>query len=92
VFVGMFYAPEMNNNDTANGVGHSVHAKFREYGPFGSGTSPTISIAPPGIVTFTDTLQSATVITGPWSNVTGATSPYTVPAGTAIRFYRSSRP
>jgi hypothetical protein len=36
-------------------------------------------------------LQSATSITGPWSDVTGATSPYTVPPSSGdIRFYRTS--
>src|SRR5204863_5927195 len=91
VFVGMFYAPEMNNNATADGYGHSAVSKFRDYGPFG-GANPTIRIAPPGIVTFSDTLQSAIVITGPWANVAGAVSPYTIPAGTAQRFFRSVRP
>ncbi|HXJ61158.1 MAG TPA: hypothetical protein VNU68_31315 [Verrucomicrobiae bacterium] len=92
VFVGMFYAPEMNNNATADGLGHSAVAKFRDYGPFGSGGAPTISIAPPGVVTFSDTLQSAPVITGPWAPVAGAASPYPIPAGTTQRFYRSARP
>ncbi|HXJ60040.1 MAG TPA: hypothetical protein VNU68_25630 [Verrucomicrobiae bacterium] len=92
VFVGMFYAPEMNNNATADGYGHSAVSKFRDYGPFSSGTAPTISIAPPGIVTFSDTLQGAAVITGPWANVPGAASPYSIPAGTTQRFYRSVRP
>ena len=41
-------------------------------------------------VTFTGNLQSATSISGPFSNVTGATSPYTVPAPTGgSLFYRS---
>jgi hypothetical protein len=91
VFVGIFYAPEMNNNDTANGYGHSALAKFRDYGPFG-GARPTISIMPPGIVTFSDTLQSAPTVTGPWTDVAGAVSPYTIPAATIQRFYRAFRP
>jgi hypothetical protein len=91
VFVGMFYAPEMNNNGTADGFGHSAVAKFRDYGPFG-GAFPTISIAPPRTVTFTDTLQSAPVVTGPWANVLGAVSPYTIPLGTTQQFLRAVRP
>src|SRR5262245_9577407 len=91
VFVGMFYAPEMNNNATADGYGHSAIAKFRDYGPF-SGTAPTISLTPPDIVTFSDTLQGAAAITGPWANVRGAVSPYTIPAGTTQRVFRSVRP
>ena len=90
VFVGMFYAPEMNNNGTADGLGHSAHVKFRDYGPFV--VHPTISIAAPGIVTFSDVLQSATTVTGVWANVAGAVSPYTIPAGTTMRFYRAFKP
>jgi hypothetical protein len=92
LFVGMFYAPEMNNNGTADGLGHSAVARFRDYGPFSSSGGPTISIAQPGIVTFSDTLESAAAITGPWTPVQGAASPYTVPTGTTTRFYRSARP
>jgi hypothetical protein len=37
-------------------------------------------------------LESAPGITGPWTIVNGATSPYPVPAGTAARFYRPKLP
>ena len=35
VFVGPFYAPELNNNDSTAGLGHGVLAKFRNYRDFG---------------------------------------------------------
>ena len=54
---------------------------------------PTLSLSRTGdaiTVTFTGNLQSATSISGPFSNVTGATSPYTVPAPTGGNlFFRS---
>jgi PKD repeat protein len=34
------------------------------------------------------TLQSATVVTGPYTNITGAVSPYTLPPSEAARFFR----
>ncbi len=56
---------------------------------------PTLSLSRTGdaiTVTFTGNLQSATSISGAFSNVTGATSPYTVPAPTGgSLFYRSSK-
>ena len=57
-----------------------------------SAEPPTISIATAAggtTVTFTGTLQSAATVAGPFQNVTGATSPYTVPAGTGMGFFRS---
>jgi len=42
---------------------------------------PTISVARQGasaVLTYTGTLESATEVTGPWSTVTGASSPLTV--------------
>jgi len=37
------------------------------------------------------TLEAAEVITGPWTAVTGATSPHTTPATGAARFFRVRR-
>jgi len=34
------------------------------------------------------TLQSATAVTGPWTDVAGATSPYSVPTTNTRRFLR----
>ena len=35
------------------------------------------------------TLESAPAVTGPWTPVSGATSPFTAPAAEAARFYRA---
>ena len=55
--------------------------------------APQLSMSRTGevlTITFTGKLQSATSITGPFSNVTGATSPYTVPAPSGGNlFFRS---
>jgi hypothetical protein len=57
---------------------------------------PTISISQSGanvVLTFTGTLQSADKVTGPWSDVAGATSPKTVPVSqAAMKFYRAKAP
>jgi len=59
-------------------------------------TSPPLSIAQnPGgqpVVAWADTavtLQSATNLVGPYTDVKGATSPYTVPGGQNIQFFRT---
>ncbi|HRY48174.1 MAG TPA: sugar-binding protein [Candidatus Paceibacterota bacterium] len=57
-------------------------------------TNPNISIAKTeaGIsITFTGTLQSADAVTGPWTDVAGATSPYAVAATGNQRFYRAKK-
>jgi hypothetical protein len=41
-------------------------------------------------ITFTGVLQSADQVEGPYTAVAGATSPYTAPAGTGIKFYRAA--
>jgi hypothetical protein len=41
-------------------------------------------------VTFTGKLQEAASLNGPFTDVSGATSPYQIPVGSQIRFYRSS--
>ncbi len=41
-------------------------------------------------ITYKGVLQSADQVEGPYTAVTGATSPYTVPAGTTIKFYRAA--
>jgi hypothetical protein len=54
---------------------------------------PTLSVGANGanvVVTYTGTLQSATSITGPFSNVSGAASPYVAPAsGSGNLYFRS---
>jgi hypothetical protein len=55
---------------------------------------PTLSVSrtQTGLsITFTDGLQSADSVTGPWTAVAGATSPYAVTPDQAQRFYRAVR-
>jgi hypothetical protein len=42
-------------------------------------------------ITFTGGLEAADSITGPWSDVTGATSPYTVNTSGTMKFYRTKQ-
>jgi len=53
---------------------------------------PTLSIAREGnqiILTFTGTLQQADNVTGPYTDVAGATSPYRVNITPGAKFYRA---
>jgi hypothetical protein len=43
------------------------------------------------VITFEGTLQSADAVTGPYTNVAGASSPYTTAATDAVKFFRASR-
>jgi len=54
--------------------------------------TPTISISRLGtapVITYTGTLLSSTNVVGPYSPVSGATSPYTVPLDAPQTFYRT---
>jgi|GEM_PF-1375165 len=53
------------------------------------GATPTVSIQG-STVTFTGKLQEASSLSGTFTDVPGATSPYTIPLGSQVRFYRSS--
>lgn len=43
-------------------------------------------------ITYSGTLQQADVVTGPYTDVTGATSPYSTSASAAQQYFRSRRP
>jgi hypothetical protein len=61
------------------------------YGP-ATVTGATLSIARDGAnvkVTYTGTLQSADAVAGPYTDVAGATSPYSTASSAAARFFRS---
>jgi hypothetical protein len=96
LFVGPFYAPEMVNNNARMEVGHSVHAKFREYGDVGGGggTGPRITsvVLSGGMVIITypsGTLQSSPSLGSPnWTDVAGATSPHSTSPTGAERYFR----
>lgn len=56
--------------------------------------NPTLSVARTAAglsITYTGTLQSADAITGPWTDVTGATSPLAVTTSQGQKFYRSKQ-
>ena len=62
------------------------------YGPPAQAVSPTIGIgrvAAGTQITYTGTLQSSDSVNGTYTDVAGATSPYTVPAGVAARYWRT---
>lgn len=61
-------------------------------GVAGTTTAPTLGAVRAGsglTVTFTGTLQAADTVTGPFTDVAGATSPYTATASGAAKFYRA---
>ena len=55
---------------------------------------PALTLSKSGnnyVLTYTGTLQSAITVNGTYADVTGASSPYTIPTGAAsMRFYRAS--
>ncbi|MBE0541035.1 MAG: hypothetical protein IH623_06600 [Verrucomicrobia bacterium] len=98
--VGAFYAPELNNNNSAAGIGHSPKAIFRSYAAqvvlppvlpslsiTKSGNNVEISWAPTG-----GTLQSRTSLTsGTWTTV-GTANPAIVPISGAETYFRVVTP
>jgi hypothetical protein len=59
----------------------------------GSFVPPAISLEPTGrnvVITYTGTLESSTNAVGPYTPVSGASSPYKTPATNALMFYRAS--
>jgi len=59
----------------------------------GGGITPTIHISQQGgnwVITYSGTLYSASTVSGSYAPVSGASSPYTVPTGSAaMQFYRA---
>ncbi|HTL55617.1 MAG TPA: hypothetical protein VL361_08050 [Candidatus Limnocylindrales bacterium] len=56
---------------------------------------PLLSVAKQGsswVLTYTGTLYSSSTANGTYSAVSGASSPYTIPANTSIQFYRAHNP
>ncbi len=61
-------------------------------GPPPAAANPTISVARNGanaVVTYTGTLQGADAVNGPYTDVAGATSPFSAPASSASKYWRS---
>ena len=96
LFVGPYYSPELGNNGTKDGIGHSTVARFRDYGNFGLSAPPEITAVTfsGGNVTITwaggGTLQSTTTLSAPsWNNETG-NGTFTAPA-TGNKYFRVAR-
>lgn len=52
---------------------------------------PAISISAGRVITYEGTLQASDTVTGPFVDVTGATSPFTPPPGKDVQFFRAKR-
>ena len=92
LFVGPEYSPENGNisDETLRGM---WLAKIRDYGDTFSAT-PTLAAERAGSglkITYTGTLQSAAAVTGPWTDVSSASSPYTVTSTSGVQFYRTKQ-
>jgi hypothetical protein len=103
MFVGPFLAIETGN--IWNGADHNVFtspfdpkfdrlflAQFRDFGDVVAQAPPTLSVIRSGsdiVVTYTGVLQSSTVVTGPYTDVSGATSPYSTSATGPERYFRA---
>lgn len=85
-----------NNDDLANVPPYRFWntAEFDDYNSnfVPAPPRPALAIAKDGAIwkiTFTGTLQSSATANGPYSDVAGATSPYTVDTSTGMRYFRS---
>ncbi len=98
VFTGLSASAITVEASTANGLGFGSTA-FRApmnaiqlVAPSSAPAGPPITIAVNAegnvVITFEGTLQSADAVTGPYTNVAGATSPFTT-APTGTKFYRA---
>lgn len=106
MFVGPFMAVETGN--LWNGADHGVWAspfdpkfdrlfvgQFRNFGDILAVTTPTLSFSVSGgniVVTYTGVLESSTVVTGPYAEVNGATSPYSTPMTGPEMYFRAKSP
>ena len=92
VYVGLDYSPE-NGNVSNEVLRRMFLAKFRDYGDtFPAVPQLTVERTLTGLrITYTGTLQSATILPGPWDDVTGAVSPYSPVATGAQMFYRARK-
>jgi hypothetical protein len=86
-------AIDPNTQNPANPAGSLLYLDDLVIDAYGAVVvDPTISVSKNGasvVVTYTGTLESAAQVTGPWTPVTGATSPLTVSPTEPSRFYRS---
>ncbi|MCZ7639745.1 MAG: immunoglobulin domain-containing protein [Verrucomicrobia bacterium] len=93
VFVGPEFSPENGNIPEDSGLRGMWLAKFRNYGNYSPFVEPTLSYSNAGgvtVLTYSGVLQSAPAVTGPYTPVAGATSPYTVNKTQPAQFYRAA--
>ena len=95
VFVGPVYGSENGNIPLNSGLRADWLARFRDYGDANSGGDPGESLAierrADGLFvrwTGPGTLQKSPSVFGPWGNVDGAASPYSVPPGQSAQYFR----
>ena len=82
--------PTMESGTATLGI--TVAERFRRNKKMTITTSTTVSISSNNgniVVNFTGVLQSAPSVTGPWTDMTGVTSPYTAPATQDQQYFRS---
>jgi len=63
-------------------------AEFRNFVDVGSTQISITKVAGVPTITFTGILQRASIVSGPYADVAGATSPYSVPAGPTSGYFR----
>ncbi|MBE7500612.1 MAG: hypothetical protein HS113_09965 [Verrucomicrobiales bacterium] len=93
LFVGPEFSPENGNIGEGTGLRGVWLAKFRNYGTYSPFVEPTLSYSNAGgvtVLTYSGVLQSAPAVTGPYTPVAGATSPYTVNKTQPAQFYRAA--
>ncbi len=96
LYVGPEFSPENGNIGEESGLRGVFVAKIRDYGnyPAVSPVTPEVAIGLSGTtvtITYKGILQSADSVTGPYTDVAGATSPYTVNNPTGAKFYRAKK-
>jgi hypothetical protein len=91
VYVGPEFSPE-NGNVTLPADQGTFLAQFRDYGDYSDVFEPQLKIARSAqgatITWAAGTLVSSPTINGPYTAVTGATSPYVITSGSANTFYQ----
>ena len=76
-------------NDTANGGVPCYRTGVAPNKPAGAPTLGLTRTGTTAVITYTGTLQAADQVTGQFNDVTGATSPYTVPTTGTARYFRA---
>lgn len=97
LFTGLTASTITIEASTANGLGfgspsraplNAIQIVAPGSGPSGSPVAIARGEGNNIVITYEGTLQAADSVAGPYTNVQGATSPYTVPAAGAMRFFR----